>query len=328
MKKLLTILIAAVCFYPTFSQVGIGTLSPDSSAVLDLQASDKGLLIPRLTQTQRNAISTPVEGLMIYQTDNTAGFYYHNGSSWQSVGSGADDMGDHTATQNISLGSNYLSGDGDNEGVYVGSTGKVGIGTASPQEELHINGSVRITDGSEGSNRVLVSDDNGTASWVAFDSTNVSPVIYAQLSDSTVQQPTTTDPWPIVFSTNDEIYGIQHVEGDTELVVLTSGVYNIMSQPQVNRNNSSGNAQFHCWFQIDEGSGWVDIENSNILLDMRSTAGDDVVVINLTTALNAGDKIRVMMSTSDVSKQVNLKPILNISDEPNIPSIIFTMFKL
>lgn len=47
-------------------QVGIGTTSPAASAVLDIQSSsnDKGILIPRMTQAQRNAISSPATGLM------------------------------------------------------------------------------------------------------------------------------------------------------------------------------------------------------------------------------------------------------------------------
>jgi hypothetical protein len=42
-----------------------------------------GLLVPRMTETQRDAISPAATGLMIYQTDGTAGFYYYNGSSWE-----------------------------------------------------------------------------------------------------------------------------------------------------------------------------------------------------------------------------------------------------
>tara|TARA_A200000159_G_C7323353_1_gene339818 strand:+ start:1869 stop:2096 length:228 start_codon:yes stop_codon:yes gene_type:complete len=52
-------------------QVGIGTNTPDASAVLDIQSSsnNKGILIPRMTQAQRNAIGSPATGLMIFQTD-------------------------------------------------------------------------------------------------------------------------------------------------------------------------------------------------------------------------------------------------------------------
>ena len=49
-----------------FSQVGIGTLDPDASAALDISSSSKGLLIPRLTTSERNLIALPATGLMIY----------------------------------------------------------------------------------------------------------------------------------------------------------------------------------------------------------------------------------------------------------------------
>lgn len=62
--------------------VGIGTKSPDVSAVLDIQSVDKGLLIPRLTLDQRNAINNPANGLMVYQTNETSGFYFFNGKKW------------------------------------------------------------------------------------------------------------------------------------------------------------------------------------------------------------------------------------------------------
>lgn len=84
----LTILI----FFTThvFSQsVGIGTSSPDSSAVLDITSATQGVLVPRLTQAQRNAIANPAAGLLIYQTDLGSGFYFFNGSKWLSLNSSA-----------------------------------------------------------------------------------------------------------------------------------------------------------------------------------------------------------------------------------------------
>lgn len=49
-------------------QVGIGTTAPDSSAVLDLVSTERGFLLPRLTTAQRDLITNPATGLMIYNT--------------------------------------------------------------------------------------------------------------------------------------------------------------------------------------------------------------------------------------------------------------------
>jgi len=71
----------------SFSQVGIGTASPSASSLLDITATDAGLLIPRMLQSERDAIQDPATGLMVYQTNNTPGFYYYDGSGWIATGS-------------------------------------------------------------------------------------------------------------------------------------------------------------------------------------------------------------------------------------------------
>jgi len=110
-----------------------------SSAMLDVKSVTKGLLVPRLTQAQRNAITSPADGLLIYQTDNNTGYYYCESSSWVKVGtSDGDDFGDHIADQNIELNGHWLSDDGDSEGINIDHEGKVGIATGGPQANLHV----------------------------------------------------------------------------------------------------------------------------------------------------------------------------------------------
>lgn len=65
-----------------FAQVGIGTENPDASALLELKSTQEGFLMSRMTASQRNAISTPAKGLMVYQTDSPQGFYYFTGTQW------------------------------------------------------------------------------------------------------------------------------------------------------------------------------------------------------------------------------------------------------
>ncbi len=54
----------------------------DSSAMLDVSSTTKGLLIPRMTAVQRTNIATPATGLLVYQTDADKGFYYFDGNNW------------------------------------------------------------------------------------------------------------------------------------------------------------------------------------------------------------------------------------------------------
>lgn len=82
-----------LCLFASFSQntfpstgaVGIGTTSPNASSLLEVKSTSKGVLLPRMTQTQRNAIASPATGLLIYQTDKTPGFYFYNGKGWSAV---------------------------------------------------------------------------------------------------------------------------------------------------------------------------------------------------------------------------------------------------
>lgn len=71
------------------AQVGIGILTPDPSAQLDITSGSKGLLIPRMTSAARSSISLPATGLLVYQTDAPAGFYYFDGTTWNPVGTSA-----------------------------------------------------------------------------------------------------------------------------------------------------------------------------------------------------------------------------------------------
>src|SRR6186713_2664937 len=64
----------------TQAQVGIGTTTPDPSAQLDITSTAKGLLVPRMLSSQRTAITSPAIGLIVFQTDETAGFYYNAGT--------------------------------------------------------------------------------------------------------------------------------------------------------------------------------------------------------------------------------------------------------
>lgn len=84
LKRLIGGLCLFFCMYSIgLTQLGIGTASPDSSAALDVSSTEQGLLPPRMTTTQRDAINggAIAEGLMIYNTDEKC-LQYWDGTEW------------------------------------------------------------------------------------------------------------------------------------------------------------------------------------------------------------------------------------------------------
>ena len=76
---LITLMLITVLGY---AQIGINTNTPDTSSAFEIESTTGGILIPRMKETQRNAILSPAVGLMIYQTDEISGFYFYNGTAW------------------------------------------------------------------------------------------------------------------------------------------------------------------------------------------------------------------------------------------------------
>ena len=75
-----------------FSTLGggtFGTLTPETSAILSASSTTKGFLPPRMTSSQRTAISTPAVGLLVYQTDATEGTYEYTSGGWRIINAAA-----------------------------------------------------------------------------------------------------------------------------------------------------------------------------------------------------------------------------------------------
>jgi len=117
------------------AQVGIGTNNPDSSSILDVSSNSKGLLFPRLTSSQRDAITLPANGLTIYNTTTNV-LEINKGTTslpvWESLGAANPTLtasnGVSIASNNIKLGGtlteNTLIAQGSNTLTFSG-TGKV-----------------------------------------------------------------------------------------------------------------------------------------------------------------------------------------------------------
>lgn len=125
--KQITLLFMLLCGAYFTNAQGIAVNSdgtdPDLSSILDVKSNNKGLLLPRMTQAQRDAIVSPAQGLVIFQTDNVSGFYFYN-AGWKPV---ADHLGNHIATQALMLNNNRITNTDTSVGLSINARGAVRI---------------------------------------------------------------------------------------------------------------------------------------------------------------------------------------------------------
>jgi hypothetical protein len=123
MKKIFfLIVILGVVKNGSAQSVGIGTNNPNASAQLDISSTSKGLLIPRMTTAQMNAIASPAPGLMVFNLTDSV-FYVRKNSGWTKLIAPTAAGGGWTASGN---------------NIYNSNTGNVGIGTTSPNASLSV----------------------------------------------------------------------------------------------------------------------------------------------------------------------------------------------
>lgn len=116
------------------AQVGIGTLTPNTKSVLELNSSSKGLLLPRMTSTERinMALSAADAGMMVYQTTSPKGPYTWDGTTW--IYYAPNDAGVTTGSTIRWDGSKWAAVTNlFNQGT------SIGIGTQNPNTQLQIN---------------------------------------------------------------------------------------------------------------------------------------------------------------------------------------------
>jgi trimeric autotransporter adhesin len=144
MKKITLLLLAAFIAVSSFAQntfpasgsAGIGTTTPNASALLDIESTSQGLLVPQMTLVQRNAIATPATGLMIYQTNSTPGFYYYNGDTWTALKGKA-----YTAGTGINVSGTIITNTAPNQIVTLDGGGGITISGVYPNYTISNAGS-------------------------------------------------------------------------------------------------------------------------------------------------------------------------------------------
>ena len=106
------------------SRVGIGTISPNSSATLDISSNNKGFLVPRMTQTARIAIANPANGLLVYDSTSNRLYQFQDGV-WRFMLT--NESWSQSSTRNWTY----------------SSANDIGLGLSSPTEKLDVNGKIR-----------------------------------------------------------------------------------------------------------------------------------------------------------------------------------------
>jgi hypothetical protein len=158
--RLNAILLAGMVMFGFYNAQGQGMAVNNSgsaasaSAMLDVSSSTQGVLVPRMTATQRNAIVSPSTGLLVYQTDGTSGFYYYDGAAWNGLNAlanvttqgnsfnGASQLVQMTAGGVLPAvnGANLTGLNATNLSTGTVATGRLGSGTASASTYLRGDG--------------------------------------------------------------------------------------------------------------------------------------------------------------------------------------------
>ncbi len=153
LKNHLALLCLCISLAAQGQRLGIGTTSPHGSAVLEVAGTDGGILIPRMTAAQRNAIVTPATGLMVFVTD-PAGFWFFNGTSWAAVAGSSGGGGGTSSTiadadGNTKIDVEYTPNEDQIrfqtnglERMRINMDGMVGIGTDNPGGSFDVAGDV------------------------------------------------------------------------------------------------------------------------------------------------------------------------------------------
>ena len=348
MKKLF---FAAFLFFSITiqAQVGIGTASPNASAQLDITSIDKGLLIPRMTAAQIAAISFPAKGLLVFQTDNTSGFYYYDGSAWTALLSGVLPIANggtgssiknfvDLSTDQIIAGKKSFNSDINVNGLIIGKgvgqngentaigVNALGNGTGSRNIAVGLNAMTSYSGTSFDNNSAL-----GYANMVSLTNgqQNTSVGAEAMLSLSTGSYNTSLGAHSLISNTGNNNIGVGYNSGGS----ITNGSQNTFIGTEANASSPSlNNATAIGYGAVVNADNTIQLGNTDIVSIITSAninatsfikqggtssqflKADGSVDVNTYLTTNSGiSSVGVISNTSDANGASLTSGVLNLS---------------
>jgi hypothetical protein len=268
MKRIFTIaaLLIGGATYAQTDNVGIGTTQPDNSAILDLSSSNKGFLLPRMSETQRLEIKSPAQGLQVFQTDAKSGLYIFDGSAWSVATSanstaaaldpwleGGNDLTSNPAAfigtktahalkfkvNNINAGQISATTGNSYFGVYAGNTNTAGTGTGTLNTA--IGNSAMFANGNGRSN---VAIGVNTLRMNTTGNFNVGLGVDALRNNTTSYFNIAIGANTLKNTTGTGLTGDNTAIGGNALTSNTTGTQNIAIGPGAMSSNLTGNGNF------------------------------------------------------------------------------------
>ncbi len=245
--KYLMLLLPLLLNFDLYAQNSVGVAinndnsDPDNSAILDVKSTSQGILIPRMTESERDNISSPAIGLLVYQTNGSAGFYYHDGNDWMSLTGTSTSL---TAPVLTTTAASSITSTGTSTGGIISSDGGASV-TA--------RGVCYGTSANPTTSGTITSDGTGTGSYTSTLSNLNSGTTYYVRSYATNSVGTSYGS-QISFNTLSPSYSVGNLaEGGIIYYILQSGDQGYSSTVQHGLvvsigeiNSSDKNTQFGC----------------------------------------------------------------------------------